>query len=268
VEDPNVINIDGESVVTETEMANGVTLPQENDKTRRKQVHDFIKMHLPDLFSTTEDTIDGKCVRVLTKADLGGGEDAAGQGKGQGKGGRHKRPRQDPRSDWPAEAGSNRYLEFTLYKENRDTTNAVSTLARYLHVSPNVLTFAGTKDRRAVTSQRVSAYRVTALRMQQLMAGRPFGDTLVLGDFRYEAAPLRLGMLSGNQFTITLRDLDDGERTSASPTQRGTASGPDADGNEPTHSSAHANVVEAALRSLHERGFPNYFGLQQRSADT
>ncbi|EOD17688.1 hypothetical protein EMIHUDRAFT_243837 [Emiliania huxleyi CCMP1516] len=79
-------------------------------------------------------------------------------------------------------AGSHRYLEFTLYKENRDTLHAILQLAQSLHVSQNLFTFAGTKDRRAVTAQRVSAFRLPASKIEQLMARKPFGDSLVASD--------------------------------------------------------------------------------------
>ena len=35
-----------------------------------------------------------------------------------------KRQRVDNREEWPAEAGSNKFLAVTLYKENRDTLQA------------------------------------------------------------------------------------------------------------------------------------------------
>jgi hypothetical protein len=34
------------------------------------------------------------------------------------------------------------------------------------------------------------------------MAKRPFGDSIVVGDLRYEPSPLRLGAHGGNQFTV------------------------------------------------------------------
>eukprot|EP00962_Isochrysis_galbana_P021717 scaffold6416_cov113-Isochrysis_galbana.AAC.1 len=252
--------------VTDAEMADGLLLPRDDDKAHRKQVHDFIKINLQQLISTTEDTVDGgKCVRVITKMDVA--SDVGGAGKGGRSGGRggRKRPRYDARADWPVEAGSNRYLEFTLYKENRDTLNAIATLARAMHLSPNLFTFGGTKDRRAVTTQRVSANRVTGARVAQLMERKLFGDTMVLGDFSYEANPLRLGMLAGNHFTITLRDLDDGEESSAATANGGD--GGSAARDYASGSAAASSVVEAALLALRTRGFPNYFGLQRFGAN-
>ena len=57
------------------------------------------------------------------------------------------------------------YLHFTLFKENKDTMESISWLAKELKMKPNNFQFAGTKDGRAVTVQRVSVYRVLADRM-------------------------------------------------------------------------------------------------------
>ena len=133
----------------------------------------------------------GCCRAAAARADGGGG----------------KRQRVDRREEWPAEAGGRKHLGFTLYKENRDTHDALAQLARALRLPPNALGFAGTKDKRAVTAQRVTAFKVTAERLRQLMAAAPFGESIVVGDdLTYDEEPLRLGALAGNRFTIVLRD--------------------------------------------------------------
>ncbi|KAK3266426.1 hypothetical protein CYMTET_24949 [Cymbomonas tetramitiformis] len=50
-----------------------------------------------------------------------------------------------------------KYLRFTLYKENMDTMSAIAMLARFMHIKPGIFQYAGTKDRRACTSQEVAA---------------------------------------------------------------------------------------------------------------
>lgn len=60
----------------------------------------------------------------------------------------------------------------------------------------------GTKDRRAVTAQRVSLYRYTAERVKEINA-RLRG--IRLSDFTYEEKPCILGDLWGNRFQIALR---------------------------------------------------------------
>ena len=48
-------------------------------------------------------------------------------------------------------------------------------LARLLRVGQNLFGFAGTKDRRGVTSQRVTLYRVPAQKLLDAFKRRPFG---------------------------------------------------------------------------------------------
>ncbi|KAK6035830.1 hypothetical protein COOONC_26665, partial [Cooperia oncophora] len=49
---------------------------------------------------------------------------------------------------------------FTLAKENKDTSYALGVLAKFLNVTVNTFRTHGIKDRRAVTSQRVSCNRI------------------------------------------------------------------------------------------------------------
>lgn len=52
-----------------------------------------------------------------------------------------------------------------------------------LRCKPNVFGFAGTKDKRAVTVQNVTAYKVRPQRLAQLNTAFR-GGSLVLGNFR------------------------------------------------------------------------------------
>jgi tRNA pseudouridine13 synthase len=52
-------------------------------------------------------------------------------------------------------------------------------------MKPNAFSFAGTKDKRGVTVQQVTAERVLASRLAQL--NKPGMTGFVLGDFRYIA---------------------------------------------------------------------------------
>lgn len=137
------------------------------------------------------------------------------------------------------------YLHFSLYKENKDTMEVVSYLSMRLGMKPRDFAFAGTKDRRAITVQRVSVRRQPAERLAQLnenlWAAR-------VGNFKYEKHPLALGELSGNHFVITLRDChfgDDEHLTTESRLERGN------------------KIVGQAVKHLQEHGFINYFGLQR-----
>ena len=122
------------------------------------------------------------------------------------------------------------YLICRLTKKNWETQRAVKELARALGISHRRISWAGTKDRRAVTTQYISLYQVSPEDLGQV----------TLRDLSIEAvgqsrAPLSLGDLEGNRFAITIRDCRaDGLATQA------------------------AEVSAAALS-----GFPNYFGIQR-----
>lgn len=117
------------------------------------------------------------------------------------------------------------YIHFTLQKTNREAHDALSSLCRALHLQPRDIGTAGTKDKRAVTVQRVSIKRGTKTIEEVYRASRGGGGGrggrggrgrggyggaqgergVVLGDFCYADHGFELGMLKGNKFVITLR---------------------------------------------------------------
>lgn len=137
------------------------------------------------------------------------------------------------------------YLHFSLYKENKDTMEVISFLARALHTKPRDFAFAGTKDRRAVTVQRVSVYRKHPSDLARL--NRELRSARV-GDFKYEKQQLELGENQGNQFIITLRDCHFGEDGALDYVNR---------------SDVGRDVVGKAVKHLKDHGFINYYGLQR-----
>ena len=118
-----------------------------------------------------------------------------------------------PRGTYPP------YIHFTMQKTNRDTQDALSHLSRMLRVSAKDLSVAGTKDKRAVTTQRVSLKRngKSVEDVWDLANGQKGRRTLQealsqrgergvrIADLNYRKASLELGMLKGNVFVITLR---------------------------------------------------------------
>ena len=109
--------------------------------------------------------------------------------------------------------------------------DAISLLSKLLKIKTGIFGYAGTKDRRAVTTQWVSVYRVRAETLQGLNASL---RNLCVGNFKYCKEPLKLGSLSGNHFVVTLRNVT-GEH----------------------------DKIEEGLDSLKVNGFINYFGLQR-----
>ena len=138
-----------------------------------------------------------------------------------------------------------KYLHFSLYKENKDTMEAISWLSRQLGMNPRSFQFAGTKDRRAVTVQRISVERVLVNAM--ISAGRTLRNASI-GNFEYRPHPLQLGELTGNEFVITLRDCDFHYPIPLE--SKLVLEGAQA-------------IVGEAIQNLSERGFINYYGLQR-----
>ena len=237
-----------------------VLLPRDDDKVSRKAVHQLVKQHLLPLVSDTADAEGGgKCVRVQAPAAARAANKAGG-----------KRQRVDNREEWPAEAAGKRYLSFTLYKENRDTLQAVQELARLLRVGQNLFGFAGTKDRRGVTSQRVTLFRVPAQKVLDAFKRRPFGDQLAVGGLAYVAEPLKLGMLGGNRFTIVLRDVKgvaDAAKGAAGDAALTSGDAINSGGAINSGDGISHEQLGAALAALADRGFVNYFGLQRFGAN-
>ncbi|ROT36037.1 tRNA pseudouridine synthase D [Sodiomyces alkalinus F11] len=149
--------------------------------------------------------------------------------------------------------GEGDYLHFTIYKENRDTMDTARQLARCLYLKPQIFVFAGTKDRRAATTQRCSVRGVKA----ETVAGaytRLHG--VWTGDYRYASTGLHLGALQGNEFVITLKncrlvpddDEDDDEDDKLTPADR---------------QEAIRACATSALASMASRGWIHYYGHQR-----
>lgn len=139
-----------------------------------------------------------------------------------------------------------KYLHFTLYKENKDTMEVLHSLDRIIKLHPKlkgkVWGFSGTKDRRAITAQRVSAHGINAERLAGLNKIRQ--NQFKFGNFEYKHSGLTLGDLKGNEFAITLRNIT-------------------VDGDKDVDIDVLRDVVAKTAASFQETGFINYFGLQR-----
>ncbi len=99
--------------------------------------------------------------------------------------------------------GTGKYLLCRLIKKNWDQQRAVKEIANRLGISHQRITFAGTKDKRAVTTQYISVFQGDPDRIRQLHVPDMSIEPLYLID-----QPLHLGSLTGNRFHITIRDAD------------------------------------------------------------
>lgn len=168
---------------------------------------------------------------------------------GPNRGARGATNQQTPRNQQKGKLGwaelGGEHLHFSLLKENKDTMEVISFISSRLGMKPRSFAFAGTKDRRGVTVQRVSVFRKNAEQIAHL--NRDMWGSKI-GDYTYEKHALELGDLTGNEFHITLRDCQF----------------PGADNLDDEGKLALANkVVGGAVESIQSHGFLNYYGLQR-----
>uniref|UniRef100_A0A672HHC1 TRUD domain-containing protein n=1 Tax=Salarias fasciatus TaxID=181472 RepID=A0A672HHC1_SALFA len=182
----------------------------DDTKEKRTLVHKAIKSQFPGLETKTEEKEGRKYIVAYH---------AAG-----------KKALAAPRKHfWPKNRGS--YCHFVLYKENKDTMDAINVLSKFLRTRPNMFSYMGTKDKRAITVQEIAVLKITAERLAHL---NKCLMNLKLGNFSYKNHPLKLGELQGNHFTVVIRNI----------------SGSD-------------EQVHQSMTSLKQTGFINYFGMQR-----
>lgn len=72
--------------------------------------------------------------------------------------------RDDP--EW--EGGANKHLRFVMLKENMETQAALTVVGRMLHCHMKNFGFAGTKDKRGITTQFVTVWKTPAAKLAAL----------------------------------------------------------------------------------------------------
>ena len=173
------------------------------DKEQRTRIHKFIKTSFTYLASETLKDTNSILIKYMSKAT-----------------GRDKhRDRME-------------HIRFVLQKTNRDTFDALNMISRQMNVSHKLFGIAGTKDKRGITTQFVTASKVSIPKLKGIR--NRLGDMVSISGFKEVQKPLKLGDLFGNRFTIALRNV----------------AGP-------------VESIERAVESLKETGFINYFGMQR-----
>ncbi|KAL8825836.1 MAG: hypothetical protein Q9170_007642 [Blastenia crenularia] len=212
----------------------GVVKTKPIERETRTEIHQVIRR----IFSSRlETTTDDSGAMVITAASSATKSSAWRKD-------RNSKPQQPKGKLGWAQLGGD-HLHFTIYKENRDTMEAISHLARTLKLKPQSFQFAGTKDRRGITVQRASVYRLEAKRLYD--AGRTLRQSKV-GNFEYHPQGLQLGDLMGNEFVVTLRDcrfqLDE-------------------EADVATQVEQVSSILDTVIENFGSNGFINYFGLQR-----
>ncbi len=126
--------------------------------------------------------------------------------------------------------GEGEHILVRILKNGCNTRFVADALAKFLKIHAREVSFAGQKDKHAVTEQWLCA-RVPGNTMPDLSQFQLEGCQVL--EYARHKRKLRLGALKGNQFTLVLREV----------------SGRD--------------DVERRLQAIAERGVPNYFGAQR-----
>lgn len=94
-------------------------------------------------------------------------------------------------------------LLFDLEKFNSDVPFCIKRLTRYLQLSQKRIGYAGLKDKRAITCQRISMFDPPVDRLNE------FSSKLMdLRNPEWSNDRIEIGSLKGNCFTITIRSLE------------------------------------------------------------
>ncbi len=126
--------------------------------------------------------------------------------------------------------GEGEHILVRILKNGCNTRFVADALAKFLKIHAREVSFAGQKDKHAVTEQWLCA-RVPGNGMPDLSAFELEGCKVL--EYARHKRKLRLGALQGNAFTLVLREVSD------------------------------RDDVEARLQAISEKGVPNYFGAQR-----
>ncbi|MGY5871560.1 MAG: tRNA pseudouridine(13) synthase TruD [Candidatus Thorarchaeota archaeon] len=110
-----------------------------------------------------------------------------------------KRPAGEPN----LEGKRAKFVTFTVQKMGLSTMDVSTIIASQLRLPRNLVGYAGLKDRRAVTVQRMAAPSRAASGLGAMEL-----SNIEIRDIEYARHLVQIGDLWGNRFTILLRDLD------------------------------------------------------------
>ncbi|TQQ87436.1 tRNA pseudouridine(13) synthase TruD [Cronobacter sakazakii] len=126
--------------------------------------------------------------------------------------------------------GDGEHLLVRIRKTGCNTRAVADALAKFLGIAAREVSFAGQKDKYAVTEQWLCA-RLPGKEMPAMRAFTLEGCEVL--EFARHRRKLRLGALKGNRFSLVLRDI------------------------------THRDEIEQRLSLISEKGVPNYFGPQR-----
>lgn len=131
-----------------------------------------------------------------------------------------------------AETGSDEHLFLWVEKRGRSTPDVAKLIAQHVGAQEREVTWAGLKDRQAITRQYLSL----PSKFEAKLAGFEASGVIILRSARHRNK-LKTGHLRGNRFTLVIRDVNDTE------------------------------AAKASLERLQVMGIPNFFGDQRFGRD-
>jgi len=141
------------------------------------------------------------------------------------------------------------YYGVTVEKKGLDSRMAVRMLAKRFRISPTQISISGTKDKHALTRQRMCLKGVTSSLIASVSAelrASASSKVRLIGPPVFLKSPLQLGSHAGNRFKITVRcRMDRGKR----PSER--------------QMKCLKALLTSAIPRIQQQGFPNYFGPQR-----
>lgn len=139
-----------------------------------------------------------------------------------------------PANDF-GEAANGLFIHCLLQKRLIDTPGAVKLLSKELHIPNEWIGYAGLKDAKGITYQRISIFNSHLQEIKNLQF-----NNFSLSHFKRKKYEVNLGDLWGNRFTITLNKLPISESHDLSPEE-----------------------ITSSLQNFQNALFPNFFGLQR-----
>jgi tRNA pseudouridine13 synthase len=125
-----------------------------------------------------------------------------------------------------------KFLIAKVKAVNWENNLLIRELANRLHISRQRIGFAGTKDKRAETSQYMSFHKIKKENLEQLHI-----SDVEISDMFYSSKPIRIGDLIGNKFSINIRNI--------------------------SNEASKEDIDEISDLIKNVGGFPNFFGVQR-----
>lgn len=166
------------------------------DKESRTKLHQFIKQYLKKYEADTLAVGDQRSMRIYLKDGMGKNKKqkcGISNHAGRSPFGNIKMPE---------------VLQFVVQKTNYESMQAVHYISKRVNKRPKYFSISGNKDKRGITTQRVTLSRGNPEKLIQAQFGKDWDRKLKCGTFERVFHMLNLGQLYGNRFSVALRFID------------------------------------------------------------